>query len=51
MPAIERVQSLILRTALFTAVLCSMTVRALAQTHYEGALGPGSLYEIDVPAS
>ena len=51
MPAIERVQSVILRAALFAAVLVSLTVTASAQTHYEGALGPGSLYEIDVPAS
>lgn len=44
------VRSFVLRTAL-AAVFCGATVIASAQAHYEGAAGPGSLYEIDVPAN
>lgn len=32
-------------------VLCSAAGTASAQAHFEGAIGPGSMYEIDVPAS
>lgn len=33
-----------------TAALCGAAAPAAAQEHYEGAAGPGSTYEIDVPA-
>ena len=34
----------------FCAVFASATVQVQAQTHFAGAIGPGSTYEIDVPA-
>ena len=34
----------------FFAVFAAATVRVQAQTHFAGAIGPGSTYEIDVPA-
>jgi hypothetical protein len=40
------------RLPVAAAVLASITLAgtASAQSHIDGAIGPGSLYEIDVPA-
>jgi hypothetical protein len=51
MPLTQRVWSFVLRTALVAAVFSGATLTASAQAHYEGTAGPGSLYEIDVPAN
>ena len=45
------VHSIIVGVALTVLVFCGGTATASAQAHYGGALGPGSLYEIDVPAT
>ena len=37
--------------ALAVVVFCGLPLDASAQAHYAGAIGPGSLYEIDVPAA
>ena len=50
MPATQRV-SCFLRAALLATVFCGAAVTASAQAHYQGAIGPGSSYEIDVPAN
>lgn len=36
---------------LFVFVFCGAVERAAAQAHYEGPIGPGASYEIDVPGS
>lgn len=51
MPRTQDVWFFVRRAALVVAVVCGATAAASAQTHYEGAAGPGSLYEIDVPAN
>ena len=51
MPRMQDVWFFVRRAALVVVVLCGTTATASAQTHYEGAAGPGSLYEIDVPAN
>jgi len=51
MPLIQRVWSLVRSAALIAVASGGAMATASAQTHYEGAAGPGSLYEIDVPAS
>jgi pimeloyl-ACP methyl ester carboxylesterase len=38
------------RTFVYSVVLTMMAAGASAQSHYSGAIGPGSTYEIDVPA-
>lgn len=43
-------QHALTRVALTTACVAVLTGTAAAQSHYEGAIGPGSSYEIDVPA-
>jgi pimeloyl-ACP methyl ester carboxylesterase len=50
MPALRCVRSIVVAVAVLTAVLGGVPTDASAQAHYEGALGPGSFYEIDVPA-
>src|SRR2546430_1069865 len=35
----------------FSIALCGIAASASAQSHYEGTTGPGSTYEIDVPAA
>lgn len=51
MPLTQSVRSFIRSAALIAVVSCGAIATASAQTHYEGAAGPGALYEIDVPAS
>jgi pimeloyl-ACP methyl ester carboxylesterase len=51
MPCRQDVCFFVRRAALVVVVLCGATATASAQIHYEGAAGPGSLYEIDVPAN
>jgi pimeloyl-ACP methyl ester carboxylesterase len=51
MPLTQRIRSFVLHAALVAALFCGATLTARAQAHYEGAAGPGSLYEIDVPAN
>jgi pimeloyl-ACP methyl ester carboxylesterase len=43
-------QSALTRAVLTTACLALISGTAAAQSHFEGAIGPGSTYEIDVPA-
>lgn len=43
-------QHALTRAVLMTACAAVFTGTAAAQSHYEGAIGPGSSYEIDVPA-
>jgi len=43
-------QSVLTRAVLIAACVAVVTGTAAAQSHYEGAIGPGSSYEIDVPA-
>lgn len=43
-------QSAVTRAVIATACLALLSGTAAAQSHYEGAIGPGSSYEIDVPA-
>jgi pimeloyl-ACP methyl ester carboxylesterase len=51
MPRKQDVWFFVRRAALVAVVFCSAPAPAPAQTHYEGAAGPGSMYEIDVPAN
>jgi len=51
MPLTQLVWSIARSAALIAVVSCGAVTTASAQSHYEGAAGPGSLYEIDVPAS
>lgn len=51
MPVSVRVPSFLVRLLVTAGVLCGAATTASAQAHYEGAIGPGSLYEIDVPAA
>jgi pimeloyl-ACP methyl ester carboxylesterase len=44
-------QHALTRAVLMTACVAVVTGTAAAQSHYEGAIGPGSSYEIDVPAA
>lgn len=43
-------QRALTRAVLMTACVVASTGTAAAQRHFEGAIGPGSSYEIDVPA-
>src|SRR3954469_23281410 len=51
MPLSRSVRCAILRVVLLTAAFGSATAAAYAQAHFEGATGPGSQFEIDVPAN
>ncbi len=44
-------QSILARAAFAIACVAVVAGGAAAQSHYEGAIGPGSSYEIDVPAT
>src|SRR5258707_14132255 len=39
-----------IRSFLFLAMFAATTAHVEAQTHFAGAIGPGSTYELDVPA-
>ena len=51
MPRMQDVWFFVRRAALVAVVFGVATATGSAQTHYEGEAGPGSLYEIDVPAN
>ncbi len=51
MPLPRRIRSLVVHLALAVMVLCGAAATSSAQAHFEGTIGPGSLYEIDVPAA
>jgi len=51
MPRMQDVWFFVRRAALVAVVFSVATATGSAQTHYEGEAGPGSLYEIDVPAN
>src|SRR3954451_17657650 len=51
MPLSRTVCRAIARVVLLTAAFGGATGTAYAQAHFEGATGPGSRFEIDVPAN
>lgn len=51
MPISPSVRSSVSRLALAAGMLCVLASTGSAQAHYEAAIGPGSSYEIDVPAA
>jgi pimeloyl-ACP methyl ester carboxylesterase len=50
MPLSRCLRPAALAVVLAAVAVCVTPIDASAQAHYAGALGPGSLYEIDVPA-